>query len=85
MRAGKLKWWSADRGFGFILPDAGGPDMFVHFTDLKASGIDPDGVKVGVRLTFETGNTRDDRPKAINVCVSPDTRLVELGLKAKAK
>ena len=67
MPAGKLKWWSADRGFGFILPDAGWPDMFLHFTDLMASGIDPEGIKIGVRLTFEIGATRDDREKAINV------------------
>ena len=67
MPTGKLKWWSADRGFGFILPDAGSPDMFLHFTDLVGSGIDPERIKIGVRLTFEIGNTRDDRPKAINV------------------
>jgi CspA family cold shock protein len=67
MPAGKLKWWSAGRGFGFIAQDAGGPDMFLHFSDLSAAGIDPQGIKIGDRLTFEIGSTRDDKPKAINV------------------
>src|ERR1700728_3157584 len=62
MAAGKLKWWNADRGFGFIANDAGGPDMFLHVTDLRASGIDPDNIRIGDRLTFETGHTRGGRP-----------------------
>jgi cold shock protein len=64
MPAGKLKWWSAARGFGFIAQDAGGPDMFLHFSDLSAAGIDPQGIKIGDRLTFEIGSTRDDKPRA---------------------
>jgi hypothetical protein len=44
--------------------------MFLHFTDLMAAGIDPESIKVGDRLAFETGNTRDDRPKAINVRIA---------------
>ena len=45
-------------------------DMFLHFTDLVASDIDPESIKIGVRLTFEIGSTRDDRPKAINVRIA---------------
>jgi CspA family cold shock protein len=41
MRAGKLKMWNADRGFGFIADDAGGPDMFLHVNEVKTAGIDP--------------------------------------------
>ena len=67
MGAGKLKMWNADRGFGFIADDAGGPDMFLHINELKAAGIDPDGIKVGDRLTFETASTRDGKMKASNV------------------
>jgi hypothetical protein len=40
MGAGKLKMWNADRGFGFIKDDAGGPDMFLHINELKSAGID---------------------------------------------
>jgi cold shock protein len=67
MPVGALKWWNPDRGFGFIAVEAGGPDMFLHATDLKAAGIDPESIQVGDRLTFETGTTRDGKPKASNV------------------
>jgi CspA family cold shock protein len=67
MAAGKLKMWNADRGFGFIKDDNGGPDMFLHINELKAVGIDPDQIKVGDRLSFETASTRDGKMKASNV------------------
>jgi CspA family cold shock protein len=67
MAAGKLKMWNADRGFGFIKDDNGGPDMFLHINELKAAGIDPDQIKVGDRLSFETASTRDGKMKASNV------------------
>ena len=67
MAAGKLKTWNSDRGFGFIKDDNGGPDMFLHINELKAAGIDPDQIKVGDRLSFETASTRDGKMKASNV------------------
>jgi cold shock protein len=42
MAAGILKMWNADRGFGFIKDDSGGPDIFMHVTALR--GIDPDNL-----------------------------------------
>jgi CspA family cold shock protein len=59
--------WNADRGFGFMADEAGGPDMFLHISDLKTAGIDPDTIKVGDRLTFEVTNTRDGKTKASNL------------------
>jgi len=53
MPTGTLKMWNADRGYGFIADDAGGPDMFLHISALQAAGIDPDNIKKGERLTFE--------------------------------
>jgi len=67
MGAGKLKLWKADRGFGFIADDAGGPDMFLHINDLKTAGIDRDQIRVGDRFTFDTASTRDGKTKAANV------------------
>jgi CspA family cold shock protein len=66
MAAGTLKMWNADRGFGFIKANNGGPDTFLHINE-KAAGIDPDRIKVGDRLTFETVSARDGRTKASNV------------------
>jgi cold shock protein len=67
MGAGKLKMWKAERGFGFIADDAGGPDMFLHINDLKTAGIDPDQIRVGDRFTFDTASTRDGKTRASNV------------------
>ena len=67
MGAGKLKMWKADRGFGFIADDAGGPDMFLHINDLKTAGIDPEQIRIGDRFTFDTASTRDGKTKASNV------------------
>jgi cold shock protein len=64
MAAGTLKMWNADRGFGFIKANNGGPDTFLHINE-KAAGIDPDRIKVGD--TFETVSARDGRTKASNV------------------
>jgi CspA family cold shock protein len=67
MGTGKLKMWNADRGFGFIADDAGGPDMFLHINELKIAGIDLDRLKVGERLSFEITSIRDGNTKASNV------------------
>ncbi len=41
MATGTLKMWNADRGYGFIGNDAGGPDLFLHVSALESAGIDP--------------------------------------------
>ena len=67
MGVGKLKMWNPNRGYGFIADAAGGPDMFLHISDLKEAGIDPDTIKVGDRLTFDVTSTRDGKTKAHNL------------------
>ena len=38
MAQGTVKWFNAEKGFGFITPNDNGPDVFVHFSEIQASG-----------------------------------------------
>jgi cold shock protein len=67
MASGTLKMWNADRGFGFIGDDSGGPDIFLHISALQSAGIDPDDIRKGDRLAFDVESARDGKTKASNV------------------
>jgi cold shock protein len=64
MPTGTVKWFNADKGFGFITPEDGSKDLFVHHT-----GIDGDGYKSleeGQKVSYESTSS-DKGPKAVAV------------------
>jgi cold shock protein len=65
MPTGRVKFFDTDRGFGFILPDDGGPDVFVHVHDIEAAGMKT--LVAGQVVVYRTEPARDGRLKAVNL------------------
>jgi CspA family cold shock protein len=59
-----VKWFSDDKGFGFITPDDGSQDLFVHHTAIQAEGYR--SLAEGARVNYEA-EAGDKGPKAVNV------------------
>jgi CspA family cold shock protein len=49
--SGTVKWFSEEKGYGFIKPDEGGEDIFVHYTGIKGGGFR--SLKEGERVSYE--------------------------------
>jgi len=63
---GKVKWFNQDKGLGFITPDDGGTDIFLHITAAQRGGID--AVKEGMNIAFEVAqDRRTGRSSADNI------------------
>jgi len=52
---GTVKWFNASKGFGFITPDEGGDDLFVHHSDITTDGYA--SLDEGQKVDFEAGKT----------------------------
>jgi len=65
MPTGRVKFFNTDRGFGFILPDDGGPDVFVHVHEVETAGMNT--LVAGQLLAYDIGTARDGRSKAVNL------------------
>jgi len=66
MTTGIVKFFNTTKGFGFITPDDGGKDVFVHISAVQASGME--GLADGQRISFETEpDKRGKGPKAVNL------------------
>ncbi|CAA9508627.1 MAG: Cold shock protein of CSP family [uncultured Solirubrobacteraceae bacterium] len=64
MAQGTVKWFNDDKGFGFITPDEGGKDLFVHHSAIVSDGFR--SLAEGARVEFET-EAGAKGPKAVNV------------------
>lgn len=56
MASGTVKWFNADKGFGFISPTGGGSDVFVHITAVQAAGLQ--GLNDGQQVSFDVVKER---------------------------
>ena len=65
MATGTVKWFNATKGFGFIAPDNGGQDVFVHISAVERAGLT--GLKDNQKVTFDIESGRDGRESAINL------------------
>ena len=65
MATGTVKWFNSDKGFGFIAPDEGGKDVFVHITAVRAAGLE--GLQDNQKVSFELQEGRDGRSSAGNL------------------
>lgn len=65
MQIGTVKWFNAQKGFGFIQPETGGADVFVHISAVERSGLN--GLQEGQKVSYElvadrrTGKSAADR------------------------
>ena len=64
MPTGTVKWFSDEKGFGFITPDEGSRDLFVHHTAINGEGYKT--LAEGSRVSYEE-EPSDKGPKAVNV------------------
>ena len=70
MNNGTVKWFNAEKGYGFITNDASGEDVFVHYSSIVSEGYK--SLNEGQKVTFEMeSDPRDSRKLiAVNVCAA---------------
>jgi len=64
MASGTVKWFNATKGFGFIQPDDGGNDVFVHISALERAGLAT--LNEGQKVMFDTAEDRRSGKVAVN-------------------
>lgn len=64
MPTGTVKWFNVKKGYGFIIPDDGGDELFIHHSNIAADGFR--SLEEGQKVEYETGEGRKG-PEAVNV------------------
>ena len=67
MATGTVKWFNTTKGFGFIAPDAGGKDVFVHISAVERAGLT--GLADNQKVEYELESGRDGRESAGNIAL----------------
>ncbi len=65
MASGKVKWFNAQKGYGFIQPNSGGADVFVHISAVERAGMD--GLQEGQSLSYDLEQGQRGRVSAVNL------------------
>jgi CspA family cold shock protein len=65
---GTVKFYNATKGFGFITPETGGKDAFVHVSALERAGIN--SLADGQKVTYDLEKGRDGRESAVNIALA---------------
>ena len=65
MAKGTVKWFNATKGFGFIAPETGGKDVFVHISAVERAGLT--GLNDNQKVSFEIQPGRDGRESAVDL------------------
>ena len=65
MATGKVKWFNAQKGYGFIQPTTGGADVFVHISAVERAGMD--GLQEGQSLSYDLEQGQRGRVSAVNL------------------
>jgi len=65
MATGTVKWFNETKGFGFIAPDGGGNDVFVHISAVQRSGLT--GLADNQKVNYELQEGRDGRQSAVDL------------------
>lgn len=65
LQTGTVKWFNAAKGFGFIQPETGGPDAFVHISAVERAGLD--SLREGERVQYELVRGKNGKSSAENL------------------
>ncbi len=68
MPTGKVKWFNSTKGYGFITPDDGSKDVFVHVTAVQRAGLT--ALNEGASVQFELDAGRDGKMCAVDIVVT---------------
>lgn len=68
MADGTVKWFNANKGFGFIAPETGGKDVFLHISALERAGMT--SLDDDQKVTFDVEAGRDGRESATNIALA---------------